>query len=117
MEKNFDALFRLVCQISYSFGLNKEFRIKPCNSICGLSANKIYNLKLFRIQGIYSMDNKLSNQKTTRQLQEEREERERLEMIKQFKDGSNKEAPSLDSEKNEKSEKDVSQMDLEGKEI
>ena len=54
------------------------------------------------------------NQKTTRQLQEEREERERLEFLAEMKKGESKEKSDV-LEEDSKPEKDISQEDLEGK--
>ena len=57
---------------------------------------------------------KFRNQKTTRQLQEEREEQELHEFLAEMKKGESKEKNDV-LEEDSKPEKDISQEDLEGK--
>ena len=69
---------------------------------------------ILRLDGVRITVKYSRNQKTTRQLQEEREERERLEFLAEMKKGESKEKAE-NIEEDSKPEKDISQEDLEGK--
>ena len=88
---------------------------------CSRKLTKIFELIFFEIFSVdfffrnFRFENMFfRNQKTTRQLQEEREERERLEFLAEMKKGESKEKSDV-LEEDSKPEKDISQEDLEGK--